>query len=49
MSGNPDVTHRPLINVIATNSRGAMFMYAEDFSGVEKTGATIANFLLEAI
>nr|KAJ0200836.1 hypothetical protein LSAT_V11C600315340 [Lactuca sativa] len=33
MSGNSDVTHRPLINVIATNSRGAMFMYAEDFSG----------------
>lgn len=36
--GWSNVKHRPLINVITTNSRGAMFMYAEDFSGVEKTG-----------
>nr|KAJ0217538.1 hypothetical protein LSAT_V11C300126940 [Lactuca sativa] len=28
---------------------GAMFMYAEDFSGVEKTGVAIANYLLGAI
>ena len=40
---------QPLINVIAVNSRGAMFMYSEDFSGVEKTGVAIANFLLGAI
>ena len=26
-----------------------MFMYAEDFSGVEKTGQVIAEFLLKAI
>nr|KAJ0209892.1 hypothetical protein LSAT_V11C400211820 [Lactuca sativa] len=32
-----------------TSSRGAMFMYAIDFSGVEKTGTGIANFLLGAI
>ncbi|KAJ9538755.1 hypothetical protein OSB04_031488 [Centaurea solstitialis] len=30
--GWSNVKHRPLINVIAVNSRGAMFMYAEDFS-----------------
>ncbi|XP_023738023.1 uncharacterized protein LOC111886014 [Lactuca sativa] len=47
--GWSNVKHRSLINVIATNSRRAMFMYAKDFSGVEKRGATIANFLLEAI
>ncbi|KAE8712791.1 polyprotein-like [Hibiscus syriacus] len=29
--------------------RGSMFMYAEDFSGVEKTGKSIAEFLIQAI
>ncbi|OMO51385.1 hypothetical protein COLO4_37695 [Corchorus olitorius] len=29
--GWSNIKHEPLINVIATNSRGAMFMYAEDF------------------
>ena len=38
-----------LINVIASNSRGSMFLYAEDFSGTEKTGVNIAKFLLNAI
>lgn len=43
--GWSNVKHNPLINVIAVNSQGAMFMYAEDFSGVEKTGVAIANFM----
>jgi hypothetical protein len=47
--GWSNVKHQPLINVLAVNSRGAMFLYAEDFSGVEKTGVEIANFLLNAI
>ncbi|KAK8474191.1 hypothetical protein V6N13_088410 [Hibiscus sabdariffa] len=38
-----------LINVIAANSRGAMFMYCGVFNGVEKTGQVIGDFLLEAI
>lgn len=44
--GKSNVKHRPLINAIATNNRGAMFMYADDFSGIEKTGSAISNFLL---
>ncbi|VFQ82931.1 unnamed protein product [Cuscuta campestris] len=44
-----NVKHNPLINVLGVNSRGAMFMYAEDFLGVEKTGAEISKFLLGAI
>ncbi|XP_052170425.1 uncharacterized protein LOC127786803 [Diospyros lotus] len=47
--GWTNVKHKPLINVLAVNSRGAMFMYAEDFSGVEKIGSAIAKFLLKAI
>ncbi|KAJ9543423.1 hypothetical protein OSB04_023130 [Centaurea solstitialis] len=47
--GWSNIKHKPLINVLAVNSRGAMFMYAEDFSGVEKTGAAIAEFLNKAI
>ncbi|KAD6796145.1 hypothetical protein E3N88_07041 [Mikania micrantha] len=48
-NGWSNVRHKPLINVLAVNSRGAMFMYAEDFSGLEKTGVAIANYLLIAI
>ncbi|KAE8809683.1 hypothetical protein D1007_13724 [Hordeum vulgare] len=44
-----NVKGKPLINVIASNSRGSMFMYAQDFSGIEKTGPAIAKILLEAI
>ncbi|KAJ0901317.1 putative ribonuclease H-like superfamily [Helianthus annuus] len=47
--GWSNVKHNPLINVLAVNSRGAMFMEAGDFLGVEKTGTAIANFLLGAI
>ncbi|KAJ9567783.1 hypothetical protein OSB04_003749 [Centaurea solstitialis] len=47
--GWSNVKHRPLINVLAVNSRGAMFMYAEDFSGVKKTGVEISKLLLGAI
>ncbi|CAO2836316.1 unnamed protein product [Amaranthus hypochondriacus] len=38
-----------LINVIATNSRGAMYIKSDSFSGIEKTGKVIAEYLLQAI
>lgn len=47
--GWTNVKHEPLINVIATNSEGAMFLYANSFSGVHKTGHEIAKYLLKAI
>ena len=47
--GWSNVKNEPLINVIAQNSRGATFMYAEAFSGIEKTGVEIAKFLRQAI
>ncbi|KAL9689223.1 hypothetical protein QQ045_033657 [Rhodiola kirilowii] len=47
--GWTNVKHQPLINVVASNSRGSMFLYAEDFSGVEKTGKAIAEFILKSI
>lgn len=47
--GWTNVKHEPLINVVASNSRGSMFLYADDFTGVEKTGKAIADYLLAAI
>nr|XP_004514312.1 uncharacterized protein LOC101496406 [Cicer arietinum] len=47
--GWSNVKHMPLINVLAVNSRAAMFLYADDFSGVEKTGVAIAEYLIKAI
>ncbi|KAL9675863.1 hypothetical protein QQ045_004071 [Rhodiola kirilowii] len=47
--GWTNVKHQPLINVVASNSRGSMFLYAEDFSGVEKTRKAIAEFILKSI
>jgi hypothetical protein len=47
--GWSNVKHKPLINVLAVNSRAAMFMYAEDFSSIEKSGVAIAGFLIKAI
>ena len=43
--------HKPLLNVVAVNARGAVFMYAEDYLGVEKTGVAISKFLrgIEAV
>lgn len=38
-----NVKKNPLINIIAVNGRGAMFLYAEDYSGVEKSGVNIAE------
>jgi hypothetical protein len=35
--------------VIASNTRGSCFLYAEDFSRVEKNREAIAEFLLKAI
>ncbi|PWA93763.1 hypothetical protein CTI12_AA067530 [Artemisia annua] len=36
--GRSNVKHKPLINILVANRRGATFMYAEDFSGVKKQG-----------
>ena len=47
--GWTNIKKRHLINVIASNSRRSMFLYAEDFFGVEKRGKRIANFLLKSI
>ncbi|KAK1413109.1 hypothetical protein QVD17_34875 [Tagetes erecta] len=47
--GLSNVKHKPLINVLAVNSRGAMFMEAQDFSRVVKTGEEIASYLIWAI
>lgn len=47
--GWTNMKNHPLINVIASNSHGSMFLYAKDFSGEEKTGESIAEFLLQAI
>ncbi|XP_039819268.1 uncharacterized protein LOC120681712 [Panicum virgatum] len=47
--GWTNMKNKPLINVIASNSRGSMFLYADDFSGIEKTGEAIADYLLKAI
>uniref|UniRef100_J3LVB9 DUF659 domain-containing protein n=1 Tax=Oryza brachyantha TaxID=4533 RepID=J3LVB9_ORYBR len=38
-----------LISVIALNSRGRCFLYAKDFSGVERTEEAIVEFLLKTI
>lgn len=35
--------------MLASNSSGSCFLYAEDYSGVVKTGEAIAQFLLKAI
>ena len=47
--GWTNIKKRHLINVIASNSRRSMSLYAEDFFGVEKRGKEIANFLLKSI
>ena len=47
--GWTNIKNKPLINVIASNSKGSCFLYAEDFSRVENTGEAIAEFLLKAI
>jgi hypothetical protein len=47
--GWTNIKGQPLLNVLASNSRGSCFLYAEDYSGIEKTGEAITNFLLKAI
>jgi hypothetical protein len=47
--GWTDIKNKPLINVIASNNRDSCFLNAEDFSGVEKTGEAISQYLLKAI
>jgi len=48
-NGFMNIRHQHLINVITANSRGCMFLYAKDFSGVEKTSVAVSEFLLKAI
>ncbi|KAL7225591.1 hypothetical protein ACSBR1_020873 [Camellia fascicularis] len=47
--GWSNVRKNPLINILAVNSHGAMFLYAEDYSGVEKSRINIVELLLETI
>ncbi|XP_039007802.1 uncharacterized protein LOC120135622 [Hibiscus syriacus] len=47
--GLTNIKQKPLINVLAMNNRGFMFMYAKDFYGVEKTGKAIVEFFIQAI
>ena len=41
--------HNTLVNILAVNGRGAMFMYDHEFFGIRKTGKTILDYLLKAI
>jgi hypothetical protein len=47
--GWTNIKDQPLLNVLATNRRGSCFLYAEDYSRIEKIGQAIADFLLKAI
>ncbi|XP_004513749.2 uncharacterized protein [Cicer arietinum] len=49
LDGWRNVKDMSLINVLVVNSRDAMFLYADDFSGVEKTRVAIAEYLIKAI
>ncbi|KAL4346287.1 hypothetical protein GQ457_17G013580 [Hibiscus cannabinus] len=42
--GWTNVKRQPLINVVASNSSGFMFMYAKDFTGKRKRGQTLRSF-----
>ena len=44
-----DTRHRPLINIIATSPKGAMFLKAEDYSREVKDAQFIANVLIKSI
>eukprot|EP00253_Pinus_taeda_P004206 PITA_04206 len=47
--GWTDTRRRPLINIIATSPKGAMFIKAEDCSGEVKDAQFIADFIIKAI
>ena len=47
--GWKDARNRPLVNVIAVSTRGAMFLRAVDCEGQVKDGPFIANILIQAI
>ena len=47
--GWTDTRRRPLINIIATSPKGAMFLKDEDYSGEVKDSQFIANVLIKAI
>ena len=47
--GWTDTRRRPLINIIATSPKGAMFLKAEDYSGEVKDAQFIGNVLIKAI
>ena len=45
--GWSNVKNKPLIHVLVVNSHGAMFIHAEDYSGVEKSRLNIVALLLK--
>ena len=47
--GWTDMRRRPLINIIATSPKGAMFIKAEDCSGEVKDAQFIADVIIKAI
>jgi hypothetical protein len=47
--GWTDTRQRPLINIIATSPKGAMFLRAEDCSGEVKDAQFIADILIKSI
>ncbi|XP_077245333.1 uncharacterized protein LOC143885176 [Tasmannia lanceolata] len=47
--GWTSLKNQSLINILPSNCLGSMFLYAHDFSAVEKSGKNISDFLLTAI
>ncbi|XP_020596293.1 uncharacterized protein LOC110036238 isoform X2 [Phalaenopsis equestris] len=48
-SGWMDTKHRPLINLIASNQFGSMFLHALDFLVIEKSHKRITHYMMDAI
>lgn len=48
-NGWTDVKNQPLINILASNQFGSMFLHALDFVMVERSQKSISSFMLEAI
>ncbi|WOL03278.1 hypothetical protein Cni_G11998 [Canna indica] len=48
-NGWSDIKSQPLINILASNQFGSMFLHALDFTLVQKSQKSISHFMLEAI
>nr|CAD1829753.1 unnamed protein product [Ananas comosus var. bracteatus] len=48
-NGWADIKTQPLINVVASNQFGSMFLHAFDFLAVEKSQKSISDYLMDAI